>query len=73
VLGRGESIVGSIAAGAIPADKEKPFVAAVEELGNIQGAADVCAKVRLIVLRLGDGKTAEREGSGVEDELSSEK
>src|SRR5260370_7920359 len=62
----GERIEGSIAAGAIPADKEKPFVAAVEELGNIQRTADVCAKVRLIVLRLGDGKTAEREWGGVE-------
>src|SRR5260370_41485791 len=62
----GERIEGSIAAGAIPARKEKPFIAGVEELGNIQRTADVCAKVRLIVLRLGDGKTAEREGSGVE-------
>ncbi len=55
----GKRIVGRIPAGSVPPEKEKPLVAAIENLGNVQRPSDIRAKMRLVVFRLGSGKSAE--------------
>ena len=55
----GKRIVGRIPAGTVPPEKEEPLVAAIENLGNVQRPSHVGAKMRLVVFRLGSGKSAQ--------------
>ena len=57
---RGKKIIGRAAARSIPTCKEKPFVAAVEKLRDIQRPADIRSKPRLIVVRFVSGDSRQR-------------
>jgi len=60
-----EKVVGSVTAASVPSGETKPFVATIENFGNVDGAADVGAESGPIVLQLGLGDSAERVGGRV--------